>query len=124
MKNGSMSNQKVSEFITELQSTSPEKYQIVKSIRKIFLKTNKDFFEDIKYGGLVFNLSENLIGGIFVYKEHISIEFSNGAELPDPFGLLEGKGKKRRHLKIFEQQDIENKKVSFFVDAISEMGME
>lgn len=124
MKNGSMSNQKVSEFITELQSTSPEKYQIVKSIRKIFLKTNKDFLEDIKYGGLVFNLSENLIGGIFVYKEHISIEFSNGAELPDPFGLLEGKGKKRRHLKIFEQQDIENKKVSFFVDAISEMGME
>lgn len=117
-------NKKVSAFISELQSTSPEKHQMVESIRKIFLKTNKDFLEDIKYGGLVFNLSANLIGGIFVYKEHISIEFSNGVELPDPFGLLEGKGKKRRHLKIFEQQDIENKKVSFFVDAISEMVMD
>ena len=64
--------------------------------------------------GLVFNLSNALIGGIFPYKDHISIEFSNGADFPDPSGMLEGKGKNRRHLKIAKKQDIDAKYVEIF----------
>ena len=108
-------NDKVNKFMDDLQSVSPDKLEIIKPIRKIFLDANKEFTEDIKYGGLVFNLSNTLIGGIFPYKEHISIEFSNGAEFPDPSGLLEGKGKKRRHLKINEKKDIKDKNVKAFV---------
>ncbi len=55
--------------------------------------------QEIKYGGLVFNLSNTLMGGIFAYSEHISIKFSFGVELADPDSILEGKGKTRR-LKI------------------------
>ena len=99
----------------DLNSVSPDKFEIIKTIRKIFLDTNKELTEDIKYGGLVFSLSDALIGGIFPYKQHISVEFSNGAEFPDPSGLLEGKGKKRRHLKINEKKDIKEKKVKAFI---------
>jgi len=99
----------------DLQSISPDKLEIIVSIRKIFLSANKELTEDIKYGGLVFNLSNALIGGIFPYKEHISIEFSNGVDFPDPSGMLEGKGKKRRHLKIVKKQDIDAKNVEIFV---------
>ncbi len=109
-------NHKVKEFFIDIQSMSPDKFEIIQSIRGIFNSANQELIEDIKYGGLIFNLSNVLVGGIFPYKKHISIEFSNGIELPDPSGLLEGKGKKRRHLKITEKQDIENKNVSFFVD--------
>ncbi len=108
-------NYKVNRFMGDLQSISPDKLEIFESIRLKFLAANQALTEDIKYGGLVFNLSNVLIGGIFTYKEHISIEFSHGAEFPDAFGLLEGKGKKRRHLKIFEKQDIDHKNVEFFV---------
>jgi hypothetical protein len=108
-------NDKVNRFMDDLQSISLGKLEMIESIRKIFLGANKELTEDIKYGGLVFNLSNTLIGGIFPYKEHISIEFSNGAEFPDPSGLLEGKGKKRRHLKIVEKQDIDAKNVEVFV---------
>ena len=108
-------NERVNKFMDDLQSISPPKLEMVESIRKIFVSANKELDEDIKYGGLVFNLSSVLIGGIFPYKEHISIEFNNGSDLPDPSGILEGKGKKRRHLKIVEKQDIDAKKVKVFV---------
>jgi len=108
-------NERVNKFMDDLQSMSPDKLETVESIRKIFLSTNKKLSEDIKYGGLVFNLSQLLIGGIFPYKNHISVEFSNGADFPDPAAMLEGKGKRRRHLKIIEKQDIEAKNVRAFV---------
>jgi len=56
-----------------------------------------------------------LISGIFPYKNHISIEFSNGSNFSDASKMLEGKGKKRRHLKILEKQDIEAKNVEVLV---------
>jgi hypothetical protein len=114
-------NEKVNRFMGDLQSISPDKLEIIQSIRKIFLGANQTLSEDIKYGGVVFNLSNSLIGGIFPYKEHISIEFSNGADFPDPSGILEGRGKKRRHLKIVEKKDIDTKKIDVFVaEAVKE----
>ena len=37
------------------------------------------------------------------------MEFGHGAEMADPHGLLEGKGKGRRHLKLHTLEDVENK---------------
>ena len=116
-------NTKIEGFLEDIQFQSPEKFEILKSIRKIFNDANPKLDEKIKYGGLVFNLSNTLMGGIFVYSGHISIEFSFGAELADPDKILEGKGKKRRHIKIMNIQDIEEKKVKFFVSsAMNERG--
>ncbi len=106
---------KIDAFIEDIQFQSPEKFESMKSIRKIFQDANPKLDEEIKYGGLVFNLSNTLMGGIFVYTEHISIEFSFGAELSDPDKILEGKGKKRRHIKISKTQDIEDNRVKDFV---------
>lgn len=64
---------------------------------------------------MVFNINNELISGIFPYKNHISIEFSFGVDLTDKGGFLEGKGKQRRHLKIVDKQDIEAKNVAAFV---------
>jgi len=109
------SKQKVSDFMQDIQSLSAEKYQMVVQIRDLYLKFDADLIEDIKYGGLVFNKEKDLIGGIFVYKEHISIEFSYGVHLSDPSSVLEGKGKLRRHIKIKNLSDIKDKKVSRYV---------
>lgn len=108
-------NQKVNEFLMDIQATSPDKFEIMQSIRNIFSSANSDLTEEIKYGGLVFQMCNVLVGGIFPYKKHISIEFSHGAELPDSSGFLEGNGKKRRHLKIVEKNDIENKNASLYI---------
>ena len=108
-------NTRVNSFIEDLQLVSADKYNIIQGIRKIFLKANKNITEDIKYGGIVFNLSDKLIGGVFCYKKHISIEFSEGADFPDSSKVLEGKGKRRRHIKIIQASDIETKQVVLFI---------
>jgi len=109
-------NEKVDNFLRDTQALSSGSFEIIMAIRQLFLDASPDLGEDIKYGGLVFLQSATLIGGIFLYKNHLSIEFSNGAQFDDPEKMLDGKGKLRRHLKIFSLSDIENKKVNRFVE--------
>lgn len=62
------------------------------------------------YGGLVFERQlgapKTCICGIYAYSAHISMEFTHGAALPDPLGVLEGNGKLRRHIKLRSMGDI------------------
>ena len=106
---------RISEFINNVQSVDPEQAEIIESVRGLFNEANQTLSEEIKYGGLVFLKSGSLIGGIFPYKNHISIEFSNGADFADPQALLEGKGKRRRHLKIHNHQEIDLKNATFYI---------
>ncbi len=110
-------NTKISRFLEDIQFQSVEKFEILESIRSIFKAANPKLEEDIKYGGLVFNLSGTLLGGIFVYAQHVSIEFSFGAELADPNNVLEGKGKYRRHIKIRNIEDISDKQATVFINS-------
>ncbi len=43
---------------------------------------------------------------ISVHKAHINIGFNWGADLPDPTNLLDGAGKKLRHVKIANEKDL------------------
>ena len=39
-------------------------------------------------------------GYVNVFRTHVNVGFFQGAALPDPAGLLEGKGKSMRHVKL------------------------
>jgi hypothetical protein len=39
-------------------------------------------------------------GYVNAFKAHVNVGFFHGAELPDPAGLLEGSGKRMRHVKL------------------------
>ena len=73
----------------------------------------------LKYGGHVMcplaGNDKSFVGGIFAYKDHVSLEFSQGAQLDDPKGLLEGKGKQRRHLKFTSIEEIQSKEARAFL---------
>lgn len=72
-----------------------------------------------KYGGEVLapypDDDKKFVGGIFAYKDHVSLEFSEGASFDDPDGRLEGKGKNRRHLKFTAAEDVEAKGAEGFL---------
>ncbi|MEX3016906.1 DUF1801 domain-containing protein [Gymnodinialimonas hymeniacidonis] len=72
-----------------------------------------------KYGGEVFvpdpNQPKAFVGGVFIYKDHVSVEFSHGATFDDPGGLLAGKGKARRHVKLESAADLDAKSVEGFL---------
>jgi len=65
------------------------------------------------YGGTVIELEtdnpKSRVGGIFAYEAHVSLELAQGAMFDDPQGVLEGKGKFRRHVKLTAVADIEGK---------------
>jgi hypothetical protein len=87
----------------------------------------KEIVEDIapdvrfvpKYCGEVLapdaDSDKKFVGGIFSYKDHVSLEFSEGASFDDPDGRLEGKGKNRRHLKFVTVEDVEGKGAEGFL---------
>jgi len=113
MKN--FSTPKAADFMIDLQSTDAESYDMALQVRDAYFNYDPNVIADIKYGGLVFLKAKELIGGIFFYKAHASIEFSEGASLSDPHSVLEGKGKHRRHIKIKYCEDIQAKKVTSYV---------
>jgi hypothetical protein len=43
---------------------------------------------------------------IGAYRAHVNLGFYYGAELPDPQGLLEGTGKKLRHIKVKNVEEV------------------
>lgn len=122
-------------FLSDLALISNTQLETTLAIRKLFLIANPTLTEKIKYGGLTFHLppnnnasknknetknqikreNETLCGGIFPYKTHITIEFTNGATFTDPHHLLLGNGKYRRHLKIHTPADIQKTHLKSFI---------
>lgn len=80
---------------------------------------NPDVHLGTKYGGTVFmtdpDKAGSFVGGVFASKNHVSVEFSNGANFDDPKGLLVGKGKARRHVKLTQLGDVDDNEVAGFL---------
>jgi hypothetical protein len=61
------------------------------------------------------------IVGISPQKKHVNLIFMRGAELEDPDKLLEGTGKKGRHVKIRRRGDIRNKSLKSLILASAKL---
>lgn len=110
-------DEKVQKFLEDLMIFDNEKLNIIDELRKIVFANIKDASERIMYGGIMFSCKKDW-GGVFASKNHVSFEFGEGFQLNDPYNLLEGTGKKRRHLKIKTLADIKDKKVEFYVKQV------
>jgi len=107
-------SENVKKFLDDLQQKDAEKHAIISQLRELVIKLHPDVQEKIMYGGIMFQMPDPR-GGVFASKNHISFEFSEGYKMSDPYKLLEGSGKLRRHLKIVSIEDIQNKEVDFYV---------
>ena len=105
------------QFLDELKAHNAEQFKIVTTLRKLVLK-NKTATEKIKYGGLLYSdqsSDKESYTGLFVYKTHVTMEFSDGFKFTDPKDLLSGGGKFRRHLKFTTRDDIDEKEIMQFL---------
>src|SRR5260221_2004769 len=95
-----------------LKTYDPEIRKIVLKARQLVLECFPDAIEQI-------DLSDKLLGygfdngykgavcALIPYTVHVNLIFSQGAQLPDPKGLLEGTGKQARHIKLKTVADVE-----------------
>jgi len=51
------------------------------------------------------------------YRAHVSVYFFFGALLPDPAGLLEGAGKRGRHVKVRPERDLDAAALAGLIEA-------
>lgn len=91
-----------------------EKENIVAMLRDIVFDVYPQVSEEIKYGWILLSSGTNF-WGIFVYTEHVTMEFSDGVKLSDPGKYLQWTGKKRRHLKFVSVWDVEEDNVKLFI---------
>jgi hypothetical protein len=109
-----MPTKSVEALLEDIRLMSEDRYETVEAVRALFKKLNKPLSEEVKYGGILFS-SGTQFGGVFAYKEHVSVEFSSGAAIKDKLGYLEGNGKLRRHIKLASAVDIETKHLAEYI---------
>ncbi len=106
---------KVQAFLDNVLQLDFEQYTMLQKMRELVFDIYKNTSERIMYGGIMFFVDDEALGGLFVRKHHISFEFTKGFLMNDPNNFLEGQGKYRRHLKIRTLDDIKTKTVDFFI---------
>jgi hypothetical protein len=52
-----------------------------------------------------------------VFKSHVNVGFFYGARLDDPSGMLEGTGRRMRHVKVKPGADLNSEALSALIDA-------
>ncbi|MEI8103237.1 MAG: DUF1801 domain-containing protein [Chlorobium sp.] len=110
-----MTSDRITNFLEALSVFGEERYNLVQSLRSEVLGLDDSISEEVKYGGILFSAVKPFCG-IFSYSKHISLEFGDGASLPDKFGVLEGGGKLRRHIKLLKQEEIVSRHVREYLE--------
>ncbi len=102
-------NKQITDLLEEIKLNDYGKFEILYKLREVVFETFPNVTETFKYGGIMLSLNDEF-GGLFVYKNHISFEFSYGYKLNTEL-KLEGGGKYRRHLKFKTLTDIKTKEL-------------
>jgi hypothetical protein len=105
----------------------PELRPVCKALRSLIASSHSRFCEVVwprqkisSFGVGPKKMTEHY-AYISVQDSHVNLGFYHGASLPDPTGLLEGTGKKLRHLKLRNVSEVRNPSVvALLREAISE----
>jgi hypothetical protein len=79
-----------------------------------------DVLELMHDGCPVACVSDAAFAYVNVFKAHVNVGFYNGADLPDPVGLLEGAGRRMRHVKLRPEAFAEDRGLDALLDALIE----
>jgi hypothetical protein len=105
-----------------LAEHSPELQAIERALRTTIRARFPDAVEQVDFGNrlIAFGRSMKIRGLLFAiiaHKVHVNLQLSDGAALPDPHGLIEGTGKRIRHVKIRSVEAASSPPVVAIIDA-------
>jgi hypothetical protein len=109
-----MTTSRIASLLAGIRQVSEDRFVLVQTLRQLVLGLDPHVSEEVKYGGLLFSAGKPFCG-VFAYAKHVSLEFGDGAALPDEHGVLEGEGKLRRHIKLYAIDDVVHKHVQHYV---------
>jgi uncharacterized protein YndB with AHSA1/START domain len=92
----------------------PEFQPVVAMLRKLMHETAPGVKEGLMYGIPAYT-GRRPLAVISPTKKDITFSFSRGAEFEDTYGLLKGKGKISKHVKIKNIQDIDKDALRYYI---------
>ena len=108
-------NPQVDEFIGQLESPVQS---LVTQLRALVFEAYPEMKEEFKWSKPSYS-KEGLVCYMQTAKSHVNFGFYRGTELADRDELLEGDGKKMRHVRIRKAEDIQGDKLKFLIwDAV------
>ena len=113
--------ERVGRWLTDLQLISEQRHAVVQALRRMVLDLGAGVKEEVKYGGLLFSAGQPFCG-IYAYTAHVSLAFSEGAALADPAEVLEGAGKRRRHIKLRGIRDLQRCDFAAYLAQAKDLG--
>jgi hypothetical protein len=107
----------------ELEGVLHEKTPVV---REVYLATHRLMLDALpgvsyetdtvdgmtSYGSRQYGYDGWGLGAIAAHAKWVSVVFFRGSELPDPDGLLEGSGKRVRHVKVRSAEQLESRRAA------------
>src|SRR3972149_1663032 len=105
-----------------LETYTPEVRNLALQLRDLVFEIDPEVIEqiDIPAHLLAYGYAKtytHLMCVIIFYKDYINLGFPRGVDLPDPEGLLEGTGKRARHVKIRDAEQIESPEIAALIQA-------
>jgi hypothetical protein len=100
-----------------LKQQPAELGEIARKWFAVFRDCGEDVRELIHDGCPVVCVEDVLFGCVNVFKAHVNVGFFFGAELKDTTGLLEGSGKRMRHVKLKPSRELDSAALIALIDA-------
>jgi hypothetical protein len=100
----------------------PEQQATERALRATIRQALPGAVEQVDFGNklIAFGRSMKIRGLLFAiiaHKVHVNLQLADGALLPDPGGLVEGTGKRIRHVKIRSVADVSSPAVVALIEA-------
>jgi hypothetical protein len=105
-----------------LSEHPPEQQAIERALRATIRRELPAAVEQVDFGNklIAFGRSMKMRGLLFAIIAHtswVNLQLADGADLPDPGGLIEGTGKRIRHVKIRSVADVSSEPVLAIIRA-------
>lgn len=118
-----MTETKFGSFADLMEITTTDMRPIAERLREVIFDVDADAVEVVRLGdrAATYGLGPKKMSEGYVYvlphKNWVNLGFYKGAELPDPAGLLEGTGKKLRHIKTRSLADADRPEARALISA-------
>jgi len=92
----------------------PELHPVVTMVRELMREMAPDATEAIRYGIPSYK-GRKIFAVISPTRKDITLSFSHGGEFEDNYGLLRGKGKVSKHVKIKNLQSVNKDALRYYI---------
>lgn len=107
--------EKIDHFLSSLAEDAPLQHQLISELRNTVRNICPEAEERFMYGGIV-AYAGRAVCGYFSRADHVTVELERGCDLSDSWGVLEGTGKNRRHIKLRSGDSLDGKHVRDYLE--------